>query len=400
MTDTTNPSCAANQPHASTAAPDPATATTSDTFPGPPYVTCWEHLWSDSPTHVIRITDEDLPHVIPGNTHIPPCTVRYTLPGTGNSNNMTTTDRYRHDLVGELFAIDARLAEDAEINFPRVIESRDNKRAWADITVSTPQLFHQLENVRIMLDGFELEVWGSGAPVPANILTVAISHLPSQTNRPEMAKLLVDALMRYDAEINIWDVYARMVRYPYLPNSTKFCGSIFAAVQFTQASPKIFPDAEVHSTFPGFIKIRNIVYELEYAGRIDHCFQCKDRALRPHTESECTNLHCWYCGQNGYTRRVCPQFAENQNEDQHLPPTLGEDEQLGGDEPGANETVVEGNDAGGGDEERQEVTEGNDMELLEILQDEMQVDDGLAEHPPETQSTPKTESRKRSRWNC
>jgi hypothetical protein len=159
------------------------TALSNAPTPPPPYVTWWERVYPKNPMHVVKIAGEDLPHVIPGDTRVPPCTVRLILPPTINSNIAEAADKIRHEIFIQLVTANPELALDAQVTFPKLQGKKEFKRSLIDITVGTPSHFHQLVSLTITLDRddgkYPLEIAGKGAPVPANLLTVAISHLPA-----------------------------------------------------------------------------------------------------------------------------------------------------------------------------------------------------------------------------
>jgi hypothetical protein len=136
--------------------------------------------------------------------------------------------------------------------------------------------------------------------------TVCVSGLPAQTNIKTTAQELYNQLNKYRSEeIEVWDVFARYQKFPKNPNALKFCGEIYACVRFKFSPLTIFPDEYVRDTFPGYISLHRRSYELEYASRINHCYQCKENAITPHTEKECTRLKCYACNERGHTRKDC-----------------------------------------------------------------------------------------------
>jgi hypothetical protein len=238
---------------------------------------------------------------------VPPCTVRFRLPEGTNPNRTDLLDNIREDIFHQLLSFNKDIATTAEIQFTGPLGPKAGRFVGMDVTVASPAQFRELDNLTLFLGEYQLEISDKGPPVPANILTVSIKHLPAQVDKKGMARALYDALNKYRPnEIEVWDVYAKHAVYASMPTNPKFCGAIFAAVHFINSPATQFPGDYVEEVFPGFVKIRHQVYTLEYAERIDHCWVCKDRASVPHLEAVCVFRKCWDCGQTGHTRAQCP----------------------------------------------------------------------------------------------
>jgi Zinc knuckle len=299
----------------------------------------WKLVWPNLPNHTIQVAAADLPHVIPGATRIPPCTLRYLLPADTNIKNINVTDSLRFEIYGQLDRYNHNIAIDSEVCFPPVQGSHDRKEVILDISIPTPTLYRQalrsppkLKITTRADENVELLLKGTGPAVPANILTVAIFGLPSGPEETSIAKDLFEALNKYKpAEIEVWDIFSRYVSYPAWNGPAKFTGAMYACVHFKNCSPRHFPTEFVKSTFPGFIRIRHQVFALEYADKIDHCWTCKDKAAFPHTVKDCNKKKCWYCGAMGHLRTECPKY-EHMDED-HQGDQQGEDPGRSGANP-------------------------------------------------------------------
>jgi hypothetical protein len=297
--------------------PEVTFPTRSDDTPAPGCVTWYEHIWPQTPGHEVKIAGEDLPHAIPGDTRVPPCTVRYIIPPSIYSSNDEATEQIRDELFEYLISIDLDIASDAQISFPKLQTKRGTQAiSFMEIQVTTPQLFNKLSFLPIILRNSYLIIKGKGAPVPANVITIAISRLPSPTDLRSMGKGFANVLTKHNPdEIEVWDIYAKHKKYIALPHLSKSCGTIFAAVRFKNASSRFYPTEIVRHTLPGWVKVNGQVFSLEYVGRIAHCFRCKDRASTPHEESECSYLKCWHCGNKGHARKTCPLLAGGEADD-------------------------------------------------------------------------------------
>lgn len=262
------------------------------------YVIEWKRIYPDKDTPQ-RIAGEDLPHVIPHNSAlIGACTVRFILAPKSNTHYDAVVFRVTEDIHAQISEGDptGELTLNKQISFPALVGRNEHggREFYMDISTTTPTFFQAIANAKLYDGDHECIIKGKGAPVPANILTVSVDGLPAQTVLHKVGKDLYDALNKYrPEEIEVWDIFARYQTFQNAPNAPNFPGKIFACVRFKQCPPTSFPDDHIREVFPGWIQTRYQKFELHYAGRINHCYKCKENAIVPHTESECPNARCY-----------------------------------------------------------------------------------------------------------
>jgi hypothetical protein len=226
----------------------------------------------------IFLPAQELPSVIPGETRVPPCTIRYRLPHGLNTHFDNVTSPVRKILLRQLVAYNPTngagmtCAESVRLAFPKPLGKKDARYFTVDITADSPAHFELIRNTKFSLNKERLEILDLGAPVPANLVTVTLNHLPSQNDPKDMGQQVAEALCRENKDVVCHDVFQRheviSVGNKHLENQD---GTIVASIQFVTAPPTKFPDALIRETFPGWVEIRNIPYQIFYVGRINHC---------------------------------------------------------------------------------------------------------------------------------
>jgi len=151
-----------------------------------------------------------------------------------------------------------------------------------------------------------------GPPTPANLLSVTITHLPARNDKKAMGRLMAEALQK---KAKVHDVFAKYTIHPKLPNKRFFAGTYVASVQFLECPANEFPDTDTRETFPGWLEIRGIHYQVHYVGRMDHCSSCRASATQFHTTRDCNKAKCWNCGDIGHSKVECPKRDKNRMED-------------------------------------------------------------------------------------
>jgi hypothetical protein len=273
----------------------------------PPYTIVWTRVWPNDKTKPPRIAGEELHHVIPGATRIPPCTVRYILSPRSNTKYENLTEQIQNQVIMQLHQMDPTdtIANDVDISFlPAQTSHRGTKEFCMDLSVSTPNMFRQIHNMPIMDGEIECEIDGYGSPVPANVLIVKAINIPSQYDLIEAGEDLAAALKKYRLDtIEVWDIYARYQKYEGLTR-LKTCGTLYACVHFkNRADPRQYPQRLIRETFPGWFKTFGRSFELSYAGKINYCYQCREKATKPHEEKDYTNIRCNSCYEKGHIRK-------------------------------------------------------------------------------------------------
>jgi hypothetical protein len=236
----------------------------------------FHRIW---PTHrKIFLPAQELPSVIPGETRVPPCTVRYRLPHGLNTHFDNITSPVRKVLIRQLVAYNPtngagmKCAETTLFAFPKPLGKKDARYFTVDITGDSPAHFKLIRNTKFSLNKERLELLDVGPPVPANLVTVTLNHLPSQNSPFDTGKQVADAICKANPDVICHDVFQR---YEIISVGDKLLenqdGTIVASVQFVTASPTRFPDGLIRETFPGWVEIRNLPYQIFYVGRINHC---------------------------------------------------------------------------------------------------------------------------------
>jgi hypothetical protein len=236
----------------------------------------FHRIW---PTHrKIFLPAQELPSVIPGETRVPPCTVRYRLPHGLNTRFDNITSPVRKVLLRQLVAYNPindagmKCAETTLFAFPKPLGKKDARYFTVDITGDSPAHFELIRNTKFSINKERLELLDVGPPVPANLVTVTLNHLPSQNSPFDTGERVAKALCKGNQDVVCHDVFQR---YEIVSVGDKVFeiqdGTIVASVQFVTASPTKFPDGLILETFPGWVEIRNLPYQIFYVGRINHC---------------------------------------------------------------------------------------------------------------------------------
>ena len=226
----------------------------------------------------IFLPADNLPHVMPGEFHVPPFTVRYRLPQGMNTNIDKQTDAIRQILLKQLEVKNpadnagVNCARSAEVTFPKQQGRRDERYFSVDVTADTPTNFETIKGTAFTLKSEKLDVIDVGPPTPANLITVTVNHLPSQNDSTNMGQLVAEQICKRYGAVTCHDVFLRNQEVTVGgKEEQKTSGTMVASVQFTEAPPHKFPDDLIRTYFPGWISIRRIPYQLYYVGRINHC---------------------------------------------------------------------------------------------------------------------------------
>jgi hypothetical protein len=263
----------------------------------------YERVWPTK--RKIFIPADELSWGLPGEAMVPPCTIRFRLPPRINTNRDKDADIVRGILMGQVQStFGAEFAKVTKVSFPKQLGQRTNRFFSVDITVRSKTQYDMLDQARFSINKTKLEPIDFGPPVPANLVTVRINHVSSVEDQLEVGLLLAEKL---GTHATVHDVFTTMARYKNIdePQPT---GRFLASVQFTQVDEATYPSALVREYFPGWIKIGETVCQLYFAGRLDHCQRCREKADKPHIGSMCPRNQCNGCREFGHIRSRCPRI--------------------------------------------------------------------------------------------
>jgi Zinc knuckle len=283
------------------------------------------------------IPAEELPRVVPGEYTVPPFTVRYRLPQGINTNIDRQTAAVRQILMNQVTKQHntpegQEFAERLEIAFPKQLGRRDDRFFSVDISARNRDDFQRIRESVFTLKGQRLDILDVGPPVPANLLTVTVSHVPTPCEPLRMGKDFADAICKRYEGVIVHDVFQKfqlVIKGHHSQVVEMPSGTLVASVQFYQARQDQFPDSLIRRCFPGFIDIRGLPYQTYYVGRINHCIRCKAEARWPHTLADCPRpaderRTCYVCRERGHTANECPRASTDEtNGDNNTSTSVG-----------------------------------------------------------------------------
>jgi hypothetical protein len=115
----------------------------------------------------VFLAPHELPHSRPGETRVPPCTVRYRLPIGVNTNNDIVVAKVRDLLIREIKRENRGkpsgiCANAVQITFPKQLEKRDDRFYTVDVTANSPAHFRMIRAIKFTVNRQVLDILDTG----------------------------------------------------------------------------------------------------------------------------------------------------------------------------------------------------------------------------------------------
>lgn len=170
-------------------------------------------------------------------------------------------------------------------------------------------------------------IWHDRGPSLHPALTVIDCSLPTQIPTARLLLYIQQQLCQQSVIVDIWRT-ATVFTIGTLADSLApeanllitLTGTYRIVLLHLSESPR--PQAslqpeEARSLLPGWLKIANDDWPLQYDGRQNWCPLCRLQAPTPHMRNQCPQLLCQHCGTHDHFPRNCPQHAKGGTEPDH-----------------------------------------------------------------------------------